>query len=299
MNSAQQSYQNHSKSYDRELADSSRQKITESWFRRDTIDSERHAKHFQFPYLVEDKASATWVTVGDGRYGLDAIRIKEAGGLTVLATDIAKPLLIESKNKGLISDYRIENAEKMTFDDNSFTYSFCKESYHHFPRPSLAIYEMLRISSKAVVLSEPCDEFSLIDELKFWIKKTLKKATHRDQFNYEDSGNFVFSITRREMEKVALGLNLPMVCFKRFCDHYIPGLEFITNRPISPLLLKFKFFLGIKSILAFFRLRRFDIITAVIFKELPSAKTLTALQAHGWEIRPLPRNPYIKPQKPV
>lgn len=56
------------------------------------------------------------------------------------------------------SNYSVENAESLSFRDNEFEVAFCKEAYHHFPRPFLALYEMLRVASKAVVLAEPNDQ---------------------------------------------------------------------------------------------------------------------------------------------
>ena len=35
------------------------------------------------------------------------------------------------------------------FEDNSFDIVFTKESMHHWPRPYLGIYEMLRVAAKS------------------------------------------------------------------------------------------------------------------------------------------------------
>ena len=43
---------------------------------------------------------------------------------------------------------------------------------------------------------------------------------------FEPDGNFICSISAREMEKVALGLNLPHVVFKGLNDYYIKGGEY-------------------------------------------------------------------------
>ncbi len=43
---------------------------------------------------------------------------------------------------------------------------------------------------------------------------------------WEGSGNYVFAISRREIEKIALGLNLPQTVVKGLNDHYVKGCEF-------------------------------------------------------------------------
>lgn len=50
---------------------------------------------------------------------------------------------------------RVENAEKLSSPNETLDFVLCKESYHHFTRPMLALYEMLRVATKAVVLIEP------------------------------------------------------------------------------------------------------------------------------------------------
>src|SRR6266540_2815096 len=89
--------------------------------------------------------NAKWLTVGDGRYGLDSVRLRRLFSISVvLPTDIASFLL----EKGKANNYSAENAECLTFADNSFGVVFCKESYHHFPRPPVALYEIIRAAEE-------------------------------------------------------------------------------------------------------------------------------------------------------
>ena len=76
-----------------------------------------------------------------------------AKGLTndyIAATDIAEVLLKEAKEEGYIKAYSKENAESLSFADNEFDFVFCKESYHHFPRPMIALYEILRVVKRGL-----------------------------------------------------------------------------------------------------------------------------------------------------
>lgn len=102
------------------------------------------------------KAQAqSWLTVGDA-YGFDAQYIAASGNRS-LATDLNTDLLAVALQQGVIEAYAAENAEKLSFEDNHFDYVLCKESYHHFPRPYAAMYEMIRVARKGVVVIEPQD----------------------------------------------------------------------------------------------------------------------------------------------
>jgi SAM-dependent methyltransferase len=105
--------------------------------------------------LVFHQISASYITVGDGRYGGDAFYLMSKGPKEVIASDLDSGSLKKAKELGFISSYAEENAETFSFQDNSFDYVFCKQTYHHFPRPPVAFYEMLRIARRGVILLEP------------------------------------------------------------------------------------------------------------------------------------------------
>src|SRR5690606_3411078 len=109
-----------------------------AWLRPDTVNAWRLERMYSCAIpLLEAYPDASWLTVGDGRYGLDAMYLRSRGA-KALATDISGILLEEAKAQGLIDDYRVENAEHLSFASESFDFVFCKESYHHFPRPMCA-----------------------------------------------------------------------------------------------------------------------------------------------------------------
>ena len=130
----------------------------ETWKRFDTIDAWRHKRMYDSVLpLISAYPLSKWLTIGDGRYGTDANYLLRNNVQNVLATSINNTLLKKSKEEGFITEYKVENAESLSFDDNSFDFVFCKESYHHFPRPMIAFYEMLRVAGTAVIIIEPND----------------------------------------------------------------------------------------------------------------------------------------------
>lgn len=133
--------------------------VHESWFNENTTDFWRHQRMYEtIRPLADYYAGSPWLTVGDGRFGLDAIRLKKIFPLKhIFPTDIGENMLRISKEKGYIYAYGIENAEQLSFADSSYDIVFCKDAFHHFPRPYLALYEMLRVSKKAVVMIEAAE----------------------------------------------------------------------------------------------------------------------------------------------
>lgn len=284
----------------------------ETWKRFDTIDAWRHKRMYDIVLpVIKNYPLAKWLTIGDGRYGTDANFLLRNKVKNVLATSISDVLLKKAKEDGFIDDYKVENAENLSFNDDAFDFVFCKEAYHHFPRPMIACYEMLRVASKAVVIIEPNDvNLKVIREPKSLInaksKTQLIKNFIRDillikryQYNtynpdgYETVGNFIYTISEREFEKVALGLNLPVIAFKGINSYYEEGVEFQIANEDSPLFNK------IRNLLAGFdadcevNKKPYNILASIIFKTMPDDITLEALRLSGFRVDKLSRNPYL------
>ncbi|MCP5420298.1 MAG: class I SAM-dependent methyltransferase [Gammaproteobacteria bacterium] len=292
------SYQRHLEHFREYTKNGAKAAHARIWFDKDSVDAWRHQRMYQTlnPLLVTEP-QAKWLTVGDGRYGKDAKYIEE-NGCNALATDISEYLLKEAKDIGYITNYKIENAESLSFQDSTFDYVFCKESYHHFPRPMLALYEMMRVAKKGVVLIEPNDPYIvgrysvvLFKNLKDIIKKVLKKDINKHGF--EESGNYVYSISRREVEKAALGLNYKTVAFKGINDAYISGVEHEKILDNGPLQKKVKRLIAIRNFLCKLGFFDYGLLASIIFKKEPSPKLLQQLVVEGYEIVQLPNNPYI------
>jgi ubiquinone/menaquinone biosynthesis C-methylase UbiE len=286
-------------------------KLAETWKRGDTVDAWRHERMYRcLDPLLKRFPGARWMTVGDGRYGTDAHYL-ELGKANATATDIADTMLRKAKEDGYIREFRKENAERLSFADNSFDFALCKEAYHHFPRPMLALYEMLRVAKSAIVLIEP-DESPILMGFRHIFKMAVKETLiriglgrlFRDRNTnvidtganwYEEVGNFGYSISRREIERVALGMNLPHVAFRGINDTYIEGVEDETATPGSPLMQRIEAEIAEqdrKAVRGFSRARP-KLLVAMIFKTAIDADLRAALKAADFDVSDLPRNPYL------
>lgn len=298
MQNEERSYKSHEASYATTKVDEDLL-IYKNWFERNTTDLWRHLRMLSVlnPFLLHHK-NAKWLTVGDGRFGSSATYILKKEG-QAMASDIDIRLLKVAKEHHMINDYCYANAEKLPFPDNQFHYSYCKQAYHHFPRPILAVYEMLRVSQHAVIFTEPHDFVPapitrrLLQKSKHALKKIFnKKIPHHDTGNYEEIGNYIYTISVREFEKIALGLGLPCIAFKKFHDHYEIGVENETLANKAPLYKKIKQKIFSQKLKTFLKIDNSNNIQMIVFKTTPDNEITTALEKDGYTITHFSKNPY-------
>jgi ubiquinone/menaquinone biosynthesis C-methylase UbiE len=242
----------------------------------------------------------SWLTVGDA-YGLDAHHILSNGNSQAAhASDLNSSFLQVAKEEGFITSYSAENAEHLNTEDNTFDYVLCKEAYHHFPRPYMAVYEMLRVARKGVVIIEPQDPITKMPLLLFAANilsafgDRFVSKIWKNRISYEPVGNFIYKVSEREIEKLAAGLNLPFVAFKRINPNF-----YDSNVANEPAVASNKNFTKIR-----FKKRVFDtmvklgiccsqVLGIIIYKETPDDKTLKELEDANFYCVKIPPNPYL------
>ena len=273
--------------------------IAQTWFEKNTLDYYRHASMVEpTQLLITTCPDDTWLTVGDGRYGLDAKKLLDMGAKHVHATDISDKLLAEGAKVNAIPSYSQENAEALSFDENSFDYVFCKESLHHCPRPFVALSEMFRVARKGVVLIEPRDTdidrgklFFLERFLRFVLRKKIKKHT------FESVGNYLYRLSEKELEKFILGMHYNHIATKSINDVYFEGIEFVKRPPVTKrdksLTRKFKIKFFILDMMEKLKIQKGNILIAIIFKKRPEKELTEKLTTAKFDYRILPQNPYL------
>lgn len=175
--------------------------------------------------------------------------------------------------------------------DNSYDFVLCKESYHHFPRPPIAFYEMLRVANKAVVLIEPVeDKERAID----FIKRAIKKILRGDKtFIFEPSGNFVFRMNIHEIEKMLIALGGPCIAVKEFNDFYFPRVAHHSSQVFSLGSVVTKMGIFAQDMFCYLRLMNYGLATIIAFKTDITSEIKYELEVNGFTVIPLPKNPYL------
>ena len=293
-------YDRHDEHWEKILEDSSESStVAKTWFDKSTLDYRRYFNmvHPICPLVVTNPDN-TWLTVGDGRYGNDAKNLLEMGAKSVHATDISDKLLVEGAKMNVIQSFSQENAEALSFDNDSYDYVFCKEAFHHFPRPFIALDEMFRVARKGVVLIEPRD--MNIDRAPFFFGEQLIRLVSGKKFRkhaFETVGNYLYYLSEKELEKFMLGMHHVHVATNSVNDVYFKGIEFVSQPPVGKrdkyLTVKFKAKTFLLNMMEKLKMRKGNILIAILFKREPESDLTERLTAGGFHYRVLPKNPYL------
>ena len=262
-----------------------------------TVDLWRHHRLASLAVpIIQSFPEATWVTIGDGKWGWDAHYLTTQGVKTITATDITEERLKAAKEVGYIPEYSVENAEKLSFPDASFDFAFVKDCASHCPRGYVVLYEMLRVARLGIVVVEPYDpRIPLVQNSVLFIQRFFYKLIKRNPDTFNQSANYVFTFSEREIEKMALGLHLQAVAFRHVNDHNTKNpAEYAESYSTEAAGYKsFMKQIRLRNMLTRIGLNPWGRVGAVILKEHnPAAQR--ALEAAGFIYKVLPRNPYLK-----
>ncbi|MFC7421110.1 class I SAM-dependent methyltransferase [Iodobacter arcticus] len=277
----------HEKHWSEFMADSHHRTLYDSWWTPSTVNYWRHTRLLS-PVLevLGSLKNHSWLTVGDGA-GTDAWRLLQAGFREVMASDLDDTVLKQTKAAGHIADFCIENAEALSFADDSFDFVLCKEALHHMSRPYAAIYEFFRVARYGIVIIEPQDP---------WLD--FPSRSDASSPHYESVGNYVYQYSSRELEKIAYGLNIRGIATKHMVDVYIPDCEFAFctegDRIWEETLAK-----TAEADLAVSQgMVKPNYVQAVFFKNTVAVELfdLLAVQNPGWRFLRTDTNPYLNGQ---
>ena len=242
-----------------------------------------------------------WLTIGD-HTGFEAKYLTE-NNQDATASDISDAFLREAVEQKLIKKYKKINVEQIDIEEDGFDYLICKESFHHFPRAYLGLYEMIRVARKGVILIEPVDAWFKMPLLLF-IKNIcdcfnpyLINKIWKNRFSWETVGNYVFKVTDREVEKIAMGMGLSCIAFKEMNTLLKPLPAKWGDLQCTPL--DERLYRKVKRKYAFWdficklRIIPYNTLCAVIFKEKPQPDLLNDLRKNKFRVIELPPNPYL------
>lgn len=257
-----------------------------------SIDNWRHTRMLNLARTIwESFPGSRWMTIGDGRFGSDAAYL-HTQGVEVIATNLTDAPLRYAQELGRITSYRVENAESISMEDDACDFVLCKEAYHHFPRPPIALYEMLRVSRIAVVLIEPLDNPKILDGIKGAFK-TIFRGDREQQF--ENSGNFLYRLNLRELEKLMTAAGGEVLASKAINDFWHPRLSGYAADKFNLGTFFTRLGIAVQDLLTSTRMLGFGLGCVVVFKGSIAPEVRRTFRADGFQIRDLPRNPYANP----
>ena len=239
----------------------------------ESIDNWRHTRMLDtineiINYSKENKKNLTnsWVTIGDGRYADNANYLHEKGLNEVIATSITEENLKYARDNNYIKNFKVENAENLSFQDKSIDFILCKESYHHFPRPPIALYEMMRVAKQAIILIEPLDDNKLFNFFKKFIKFLIRGKEQADLL-FEPSGNFLYRISLKELKKILFAIGGYNFAFKGINDFYIAKFENKSCKTYNIANMITKFAIFFQNILTKINLLGYGLCSIIIYEK--------------------------------
>ena len=266
-------------------------------FPSETVGGWRMLRMLDFINCLQSNDSQNWLTIGDA-YGHDAKILKSLGVNNVVASNLDASFLRWGNKVGEVSDYLEINAESIDLPSNSIDYVLCKEALHHMPRAYLAIYEMLRVAKKGVLFIEPQDQLidwpcKKSDYYREIIPDNLvgEKISFRNLNNnqeiinssidwWEDGAfNYVFTLSQREVRKIALGMGLPSFATKCFNDFYNAEWNTETATIESPGFAKTKEQILLHDKVCEITGKPHSYITGLLFKQTPDPSVIEKLIA--------------------
>lgn len=161
------------------------------------------------------------------------------------------------------------------------------------------MYEMIRVAKHGVLVIEPQDPVIKMP-LLLMLSNLLNRNAHflnklwNNRFSFEPVGNFVYKVSEREFEKLAAGLGLPIIGFKKINPNYwFKGADLVSTERYSK---KF-FFIRLKKfildVLVRIKTMPSQVLATVIFKQLPDEFTIALLKKNGYHLVYIPQNPYL------
>lgn len=278
-------------SYLRQAESEQRMELPSRYTCPDSIDNWRHTRMLDLCLPIwQSFPGRQWITVGDGRYGSDAAYL-HSHGVRVIATSLTDDRLKFAHEQGYIPAFQAENAESISLQDNAVDFVLCKEAYHHFPRPPLALYEMLRVARIAVVLIEPLDNPKLLDGLKRLLKRVIRGDR---ELQFEPSGNYLYRLNINELGKLMTALGGEDMAFKCINDFFHARFGSYDARGVNIGSVVTRMGIASQNVLSKMGLLGYGLGCVVIFKRGVGSEGLASLHRAGFECIKLPKNPYVR-----
>lgn len=260
----------------------------------ESIDAWRHLRMYEpLAPLITDTGS--WLTIGDS--GGDAHWLRSRGVSHILASSIVDRQLCRLRELGHLPDISIAalNAEDIALEDESYDFVLCKEAFHHFARPMIGLYEMLRVARLGVVLlAEPNGNGRErpLDIVKTWIKRFLRRGTELANDRFESSGNFIYGPSMHEVWKAAAALQYRHLYFLYLNDffHAVTAACPMSDRRARRIT---QFAIGVQNLAARIGLMSWGSVTILLLKQEPTKEQAEGLAQAGFRLCEVPRNPYI------
>lgn len=185
-------------------------------------------------------------------------------GVLVTATDLTTKHLQPLVDEGCLASAESQDAERLSFPDESFDYGFVNAGLHHLLHPHAGLVELMRTSRQAAIFIESQDS----------LLHSMGKLMGRNA-DFEPAGNYVYRWSIREIQKIALSAHAHSFAVKTY---FLPILVRMRGIRGNRKLIWQKAIAGANTLLSPFG----NLLITCIFKRPPSAEQVAYFRAHGF-----------------
>lgn len=175
--------------------------------------------------LAEGLRGATVLDVCSGS-GMDAELLSRLGAHVVcldISTGALNRAAERSRRYGVAYGLVGGDVERLPMRDKAFDYAFVHDGLHHLMDPEGAISEMVRVSRRGAIITEPAEAMLTAILIKLHVLSP-----------FEEAGNRVHRLHPRRLKPLFARLGFPLVRYRRYLVKYPhrPGRLFrLFDRP--------------------------------------------------------------------
>lgn len=190
-------------------------------------------------------------------------------GVKVTATDLIVDQLQPLVTDGTVAAAEEQNAERLSYPDESFDYGFVNAGLHHLMHPHAGLCELMRTSREAAIFIESQDS----------VLHKFGKMMGRNA-DFEPAGNYVYRWSMREIEKIGLSSHAHSIAVKTYFLPILVPMRNVTGKKKQ----RMQDFIAVSNkILAPLG----NLLIAYVFKRAPTAEQVRYLSENGFKYRVL------------
>src|SRR5688500_15923809 len=142
--------------------------------------------------------------------GIDVYYLKKHFNSKFFLTDLSENAVTIAKASFPGTEGQVEDAEKLSFSDDSFDYAVIAHGLHHLPRPILGLYELMRVAKEGVIVIERNDS---------WLTRVATALVLATEV--EECGNYVYRLSKHDVARIANSLFVRFEVDRFFAIHRI------------------------------------------------------------------------------
>lgn len=134
-------------------------------------------------------------------------------GARVIGLDLSKDAVRRTRERAARYGFAVQlvvgDAENLPFRNDAVALGFVHDGLHHLPEPHRALRELVRVSRRGIVLTEPANAAVTRLAVKLGVSE-----------EYEEAGNYVYRLSKPELVSLFHSLGVRALTIRRYLMYY-------------------------------------------------------------------------------